>query len=114
MPILIPDTFRYLLKINGFIFHDTVADKRFAGEVLGAVECHVFEEVCESALVIFLKYGTYFLYDMELRPVLGLPVAQQIVCQSVVELTVSYVFASMIISSVAAPFTIIELVKRFT
>lgn len=43
--------------------------------------------------VIFLEYGTNFLYDMELRPVLGLPVAQQIVCQSVVEFTVSHVFA---------------------
>ena len=78
-------------KLHPVVFK--VADKRFAGEVLGAVECHVFEEVCESALVIFLEYGTNFLYDMELRPVLGLPVAQQIVCQSVVEFTVSHVFA---------------------
>ena len=56
-----------------------------AGEVRGAVEAHVLEEVCQSQLVLLFLYGAYLLRDVEVGPVGGLLVVADVVGQSVVQ-----------------------------
>ena len=56
-----------------------------AGEVGSAVEAHVFEEVCQTALVLFFLHRTHLLCDVEEGSFLWPLVVAQIVSQSVVE-----------------------------
>ena len=46
-------------------------DDALAGEVFGAVEAHVLQEVGQAALVVFLKYGADFLCDVEVGLAFG-------------------------------------------
>ena len=53
------------------------------GEVGGAVETHVFEEVCQTTLVLILLNGTHLLCNVEESTLLWPFVVTQIICQSV-------------------------------
>ncbi len=65
--------------------HDALA-ALVAREVLGAVECHVLEEVSQSALTRLLEYGAHLLRDVEFHTVLGLVVVADVVGEAIVEM----------------------------
>ena len=67
-----------------------VFDDAVSGEMLSAVEAHMFQEVGQSALVFFLLYGAHFLCDVEVHAVFGAGVVADVVGQSVGQLTVAY------------------------
>ena len=54
-------------------------DEFVAGEVLGAVEAHVLQEVGQTALVVVLKNRAYLLSDVEV----GLPFGRFVVTDEV-------------------------------
>ena len=62
-----------------------VLDELFSGEVLRAVEGHVFEEVGQTLLVVLLLDGAHVVQDVEVGLPLGLFVVPDVVGQSVVE-----------------------------
>ena len=62
-----------------------------AGEVLRAVEGHVFQEVCKAALLGLFQDRAYFLCDVELYAVFGFLVVTDVVGQSVVQFSDAYV-----------------------
>ena len=65
-------------------------DERVAGEVLGAVEAHVLEEVGQTALVFVLEDRAYLLGDEEVGLTFGVLVVTDVVGQSVGELAHDY------------------------
>ena len=62
------------------------------GEVLGAVEAHVLQEVRQAALLRFFLNGTHLLGDVEFHPMLGQGVVADIIGQSVFQLADAYLF----------------------
>ena len=56
----------------------------------GPVESHVFEEMCQTVLFRGLKGRPNFLGDVEISPVSGLPVVEDVVCQSIGKDAVPY------------------------
>ena len=65
----------------------TPFDDVVAFEVLGAVEAHVLQEVCQTALVVVLLNSADTLGNIELSTLLGPGVVTNVVCQTVVQLT---------------------------
>ena len=77
-----------LAELNADAFaeaHDAVA-----GEVLRAVEAHVFEEVGETALRLFFLHRTYLLRDVETGAVLRQFVVTDVIRQSVGQFAVAH------------------------
>ena len=68
-----------------------IVDDAFAGEMLGAVESHVFEEVCQTVLVVFFENGAHRLRDVKLGALFRLFVVANVISQSVVQLTIAHI-----------------------
>ncbi len=62
-----------------------VVDDSLSGEILSAVEAHMFKEVGEAALVVFFEHGAYFLSYVEIGLSLWAVVVADIVGEPVVE-----------------------------
>ena len=62
-----------------------------AGEVLGAVEGHVLQEVGQSSLVGFFLNGAYLLGNVEFSPFFGQSIVADVISQSIVQLTDAHV-----------------------
>ena len=62
-----------------------ILDEGAVGEVFGAVEAHVLQEVCQTALALFFLNGTHLLRDVEEGLVLRFLIVAEVVRQSVVE-----------------------------
>ena len=60
-----------------------VVDQRLLLEVLGAVEGHVLDEVCQAALVVILEHRAHIHDEPQLRPVLRLIVGAHVVREAV-------------------------------
>ena len=78
----------------GAEFHSVlfqILAEQVAGEVGGAVEAHVFEEMGQTALVVFFEDGAHFLGNVEVGQILRLSVVPDIVSQSVVQLADAHV-----------------------
>ena len=90
--------------VNGFVgggvgievlakFHAdafAILNDAVAGEVLGAVEAHVLEEVGQTALVLFFLYRTYLLRDIEVNTLFGQGIVTDVVGQSVGQFAVTH------------------------
>ena len=57
----------------------------------GAVESHVFEEVCQAVLVVFFETGAHRLRDVKLGALFRLFVVANVISQSVVQLTIAHI-----------------------
>ncbi len=64
-----------------------ILDDALAGEVLRAVESHVFKEMRQTVLVILLQHGSDRLRNVELAALFGVLVVADVVGQSVVQMT---------------------------
>ena len=63
-----------------------------AGKTLGAIEAHVFEEVCQSTLIVFFHYRTHFLSNVEFSLSFRIIVVTDIIGQSVRQLSNSHLW----------------------
>ena len=67
-----------------------VLDERAVGEVCGAIEAHVFEEVCEAALALLFLDGAHLLCNVEEGLVLRLFVVADVIGEAVVEVAYAH------------------------
>ena len=74
----------------GTEFHTVVfeiIDNVFPGEMGCSIERHMFEEVCQTTLMLFFENGTYTLRNIELDPVFGKIVMAEVISKAVLKLT---------------------------
>ena len=64
-----------------------IVDELMFGEVFGAVESHVFDEMGETELIVVFLEGTGIDEQTKLGPLLGTQVAADVIRQPVVELS---------------------------
>ena len=58
--------------------------------MLCSVEAHVLKEVSQSALVVIFQYRTHFLCDVEFSLLFRQCVVTDVISQSIIQLTDSY------------------------
>ena len=64
-----------------------ILDQAVSGEVLAAVEGHVLQEVCQTALAFLFLYGAHLLRDVEVCLILRLLIVADVVGEPVFELS---------------------------
>ena len=68
----------------------TILDDAIAGEVLGTIEAHVLQKMCQSALVLLFKDRAYLLSNVEVGLTLGLSIVTDIIRHSILKFAHSY------------------------
>ena len=70
-------------ELHAYAFE--IGNERVAGEMFGAVEAHVFEEVSETALVVVLIHRAYLLSEKIVGRAGGIVVVANVICKTIVE-----------------------------
>ena len=71
-----------------------ILDESVTGEVVRAVEAHVFQEVSETALALFFLHAADLLRDVEAGEILGQRVVTDVVGKSVGQLTDAHILVN--------------------